>query len=88
MQEHFTRQARLLEEDGIAAYAAADVAAWGAALGDDDRRRMAGLQVANAHWIVLPESLGTELDPPVKTRFREITVPISVVAGGHDFEGT
>jgi pimeloyl-ACP methyl ester carboxylesterase len=34
------------------------------------------------------EYLGRELDPPVKTRFAEITVPVSVLLGGRDFQGT
>jgi hypothetical protein len=46
---------------------------------------MTGLQVANSYWVPLEASLGTERDPPVKTRFRELTVPIDVVAGGTTF---
>lgn len=34
------------------------------------------------------EYLGRELDPPVKTRFAEITTPVSVLLGGRDFQGT
>jgi len=31
---------------------------------------------------------GRELDPPIKTRFAEITAPVSVLLGGRDFQGT
>jgi 3-oxoadipate enol-lactonase len=88
LRGHFARLERIRTEDGLHAAAAADIGAWGAALGEADRRLMTGLQVANAHWIQLEASLGAELDPPVKTRFREITTPVDVVAGGHDFQAT
>lgn len=90
MSEHFARLPVLLAEEGIQAYAAADIDAWAPALDSNARRKMIGLQVANSYWITLPNEdyLGTELDPPVKTRFAEITTPISVVVGGRDFEGT
>lgn len=88
MREHFARLERVKEQEGLHAAAAADIGAWGAALDVHHRRLMTGLQVANSYWVLLEESLGTELDPPVKTRFQEISTPISVVAGGHDLAGT
>jgi pimeloyl-ACP methyl ester carboxylesterase len=42
----------------------------------------------NNYLITLEDYLGRELDPPVKTRFSEITAPISVLVGGHDFEAS
>lgn len=47
-----------------------------------------GPQLSNAYWIELPESLGAELDPPVKARFAEVTVPVDVVVGGREFVST
>lgn len=88
MREHIARLGRLLAGQGLAAYAEADIGKWGAALGPDERRKMVGLQLANAYWIELPESLGAELDPPVKARFAELTVPVDVVVGGRDFAST
>lgn len=88
MRGHIARLGRLLVEQGLVAYAAADIGTWGAALGPDERRKMVGLQLSNAYWIELPESLGTELDPPVKTRFAELAVPIDVLIGGHDLAST
>jgi 3-oxoadipate enol-lactonase len=49
---------------------------------------MIGLQVANSYFFTLEDYLGSELDPPVKTRFAEIATPISVLVGGRDFEST
>lgn len=88
MNDHIARLGRLLAGPGLAAYAEADIGKWGTALGPVERRKMVGLQLANAYWIELPESLGAELDPPVKERFAELTVPIDVVVGGHDFAST
>jgi 3-oxoadipate enol-lactonase len=88
LHAHVERTVPLLAAEGIAAYAAADIAAWGAALGPADRRKMEALQIANRFWIELPESLGADLDPPVRDRFAELTVPVDVVAGEHDFAGT
>src|SRR5262249_43704443 len=88
MDGHFARLRRLLADQGLAAYAAADIGKWGAALGPNERRKMVGLQLSNAYWIELPESLGAELDTPVKTRFTELTVPVDVVIGGRDFAST
>ncbi|MEU4241119.1 alpha/beta fold hydrolase [Actinoplanes sp. NPDC026619] len=88
MGEHYTRLGRLLADRGLGAYAEADIGTWGAALGPDERRKMVGLQLANSHWIELPESLGAELDPPVKARFAELTVPVDVVIGGRDLAST
>lgn len=42
----------------------------------------------DSYFFTLEDYLGGELDPPVKTRFGEITTPVSVLAGGHGFEGT
>jgi 3-oxoadipate enol-lactonase len=49
--------------------AEADIDAWAPALDPGQRRKMVGLQVANAYFFTLEEYLGSELDPPVKTRF-------------------
>ncbi|MFF0293012.1 alpha/beta fold hydrolase [Kitasatospora sp. NPDC004614] len=53
-------------------------------------RNRFGLEVANSHLMTLPdeEYLGRELDPPVKTRFAELAVPVSVLVGGSDLEAT
>ncbi|GAA3296921.1 alpha/beta hydrolase [Dactylosporangium vinaceum] len=88
LHAHFARIVPLLESEGIAAYAAADIAMWGPALAPADRRKMEALQIANAHWIELPESLGADLDPPVTARFAEVTAPMDVIVGGHDLAGT
>jgi pimeloyl-ACP methyl ester carboxylesterase len=89
----FTEIDRVLVAEGVRAAAEVDLDAWGPALGSHDRRLMIGLQVANTHRIMLQdflggEYLGRELDPPVKTRFAEITTPVSVLLGGRDFQGT
>jgi 3-oxoadipate enol-lactonase len=93
MLTKFTEIDRVLAAEGVRAAAEVDLDAWGPALGCHDRRLMIGLQVANTHRIMLQdflggEYLGRELDPPVKTRFGEITTPISVLLGGRDFTGT
>jgi 3-oxoadipate enol-lactonase len=88
MDAHIARQVGLLADRGIVAYAEADIATWGAALGPGDRRKMVGLQVANAYWIDLPESLGADLAPPVRDRFAELAVPVDVVIGGRDLAAT
>jgi 3-oxoadipate enol-lactonase len=88
MHEHIARLRRLLVDQGLAAYAAADIDMWGSALGPDERRKMVGLQLSNVYWIELAESLGAELEPPVKSRFTEMTVPVDVVIGGRDFAST
>jgi pimeloyl-ACP methyl ester carboxylesterase len=90
MRDHFVRRAGVHKSEGIHAAAEADIRAWGAVLDGDPLRKMIGLQVANSYWIDLPDEdyLGRELDPPVKSRFAEISTPISVVVGGHDFEAT
>ncbi|OKJ16833.1 alpha/beta fold hydrolase [Kitasatospora sp. CB01950] len=86
----FERIARVRAAEGMHASAAVDVDAWGPALGRDQRRLMIGLEVANTHLVTLPdeEYLGTELDPPVKTRFAELAVPVSVLVGEHDLPAT
>ncbi|NUT32494.1 MAG: alpha/beta hydrolase [Hamadaea sp.] len=73
---------------GVRAAAEADIAAWAAAVPEADRRRLIGWQVANTHRLTLEHYYGVELDPPVKTRFAEITTPVSVLVGGRDFRGT
>jgi 3-oxoadipate enol-lactonase len=93
MLTKFTEIDRVLAAEGVRAAAEADLDAWGPALGCHDRRLLIGLQVANTHRIMLQdflggEYLGRELDPPVKTRFQEITPPISVLLGGRDFKGS
>jgi pimeloyl-ACP methyl ester carboxylesterase len=76
-----------LADAGVRAAAEVDTDAWGPALDSYHRRRMIGMQVANAHRITLEHYFGGDLDPQVKTRFREIATPISVLAGGRDFRG-
>jgi 3-oxoadipate enol-lactonase len=88
MRELFARLEQVRAAEGWAARAAGDIDAWGATLGPDDRRKMIGLQLANSYFVELEDYLGSELDPPVKTRFHEIASPISVLVGGHDFEAT
>jgi pimeloyl-ACP methyl ester carboxylesterase len=88
MRDHFARREQVNTAHGMYATAELDIRTWGPALDPHQLRKMIGLQVANAYWVGLEDYQGTELDPPVKTRFAEITVPVSVVVGGHDFEGT
>jgi len=93
MLTKFTEIDRVLVAEGVRAAAEVDTDAWGPALASGDRRLLIGLQVANTHRIMLQdflggEYLGRELEPPVKTRFREITTPVSVLLGGRDFTGT
>jgi hypothetical protein len=49
MHEHIARLRRLLVDQGLAAYAAADIDMWGSALGPDERRKMVGLQLSNVY---------------------------------------
>lgn len=88
MRDHFARLERVRASAGIHAAADVDIGGWGPALDSYHRRKMVGLQVANSYWVALEDYLGSELDPPVKTRFGEIATPITVVVGGHDFKGT
>jgi len=88
LRELFAHRERVLAEEGIHAHAAMDIDGWAPLLDAHNRRKMIGLQVANSYWVELEDYLGGELDPPVKNRFSEIAVPISVVVGGRDFEGT
>lgn len=88
MHAHFARRERLLASAGIRAAAEADIDAWGPALDPHQRRKMVGLQIANSYFFTLEDYLGRELDPPVKTRFSEITTPISILVGGRDFQST
>jgi len=82
------RREHALATTGIYADAEIDIDAWGPALNADDRRLMIGLHVANSYYTALEDYLGTELDPPVNTRFNEITTPVTVLAGEHDFTAT
>ncbi|GIF99068.1 alpha/beta fold hydrolase [Catellatospora citrea] len=88
MLDRFTQIDSVLATAGVRAAAEVGVDAWAPALDAYHRRRMIGLEVANTHRITLEHYHGTELDPPVKTRFAEVTTPISVLVGGRDFEGT
>ncbi len=88
MLDTFVRIDQIQASAGVRAGAEADIDAWAPALNSDDRRKLIGLQVANSHRITLQHYFGTELDPPVKTRFKEISTPISVLVGGRDFRGT
>ena len=88
MRDHFARREHIRASAGIYAAAAADIDAWGPALDSHERRKMIGLQVANSYFFALEDYLGSELDPPVKTRFSEIATPVSVLVGGRDFEST
>jgi 3-oxoadipate enol-lactonase len=88
MQDIIARVQGIRTNTGIHAGAEADIDAWAPALDSYHRRKMIGLHVANDYWVALEDYLGSELDPPVKTRFAEIATPISVLVGEHDFEGT
>lgn len=88
MLAHFEERERLLREEGTYAASAFDTDGWCPALTPAHRRRMIGWQVANDRVMLMDSYFGTELDPPVKTRFREIAVPVAVFVGGRDFEGT
>jgi pimeloyl-ACP methyl ester carboxylesterase len=85
--EHFERREKLREGAGDLAAAEADIDAWAPALDPHHRRKMISMVSANSS-LFSEAYLGTELDPPVKTRFAEITTPISVLVGGRDFEST
>jgi len=86
----FERIAEVRATEGMPASAVLDIDGWGPMLERDERRLMIGLEVANSHLMTLPdeEYLGRELDPPVKTRFAELAVPVSVLVGSHDLPGT
>ncbi|WP_427893038.1 alpha/beta fold hydrolase [Kribbella sp. GL6] len=88
MRAHFARHAEILENDGIPAAAENDVQAWCPAVSGDDRRLLVGLEIANSRVMTMPVHHGAELEPPVKHRFAELTVPVSVLVGGQDFDGT
>ncbi|GIG64921.1 alpha/beta fold hydrolase [Phytomonospora endophytica] len=88
MREHFARLEKVHAADGLQARAEGDIDGWAPALDAHQRRRMVGLQLANTYWVLLEEYLGTELDPPVKHRFAELAVPVSVLVGERDFEAT
>ena len=88
MREHFARLEKVLAADGLTARAEGDIDGWAPALDAHQRRKMVGLQVANAYWVELVDYLGAELDPPVKHRFAELAAPVSVLVGGLDFLST
>lgn len=88
MRKHLVRREQVLASAGVRAAAEMDIEAWAPMLDRDQHRKMVGMVVANSYFFTLEDYLGTELDPPVKERFEEITTPISVLVGGHDFEST
>jgi pimeloyl-ACP methyl ester carboxylesterase len=88
MRSHFANCEAVLAADGIPAVAALDVDAWCPAAPENDRRRLVGLQIANSRVRLMDEYHGLELDPPVKTRFAELEMPISVLIGERDFLGS
>jgi pimeloyl-ACP methyl ester carboxylesterase len=90
MRDHFARRAQARASGGAYAEAALDLDTWAPALDPYQRRRMIGLTVANDYLVTLADDdyFGRELEPPVKTRFREITVPVSVLVGEHDLANT
>lgn len=69
--DHFTRREHARASGGPYAAAAVDIDGWAPALDPDQRRTMIGLTVANNYLITLEDYRGSELDPPVKTRFGE-----------------
>ena len=88
MRDHLARRERAQADAGVYGAAEADIDGWAPALDSHHRRKMIGLHVANAYLFGLEDYLGSELDPPVKTRFGEIATPISVLVGGRDFKST
>lgn len=88
MTAHFARREEVLARVGVHAAAAVDIDAWAPAIPAHQRRKLIGLYVANSYLFTLEDYRGTELDPPVKTRFAEIAGPIDVIVGGRDFEST
>ncbi len=88
MLEHFARRERAQADSGVYAAAEVDTDGWAPALDSHNRRKMIGLHVANSYLFSLENYLGSELDPPVKTRLSEIATPVSVLVGGRDFNGT
>jgi 3-oxoadipate enol-lactonase len=88
MEAKFEPIDRALEEHGVRVMAEVDLDTWAPLLNPSQRRQLIGLEAQNVHRITLEHYLGYELDPPVKHRFAEITTPISVLVGDHDFRGT
>ena len=88
LADHIARRSDVSAKEGIHAACAMDLDAWSPALSTDQRRKMIGVAVANSYFFTLEDYFGAELDPPVMFRFGEITVPISVVVGGRDFEAS
>jgi pimeloyl-ACP methyl ester carboxylesterase len=88
LRDHLAHRERAYAEAGVYAAATVDIDGWAPALDSHHRRKMIGLHVANAYMFALEDPLGSELDPPVKTRFGEITAPIHVLVGERDFKST
>lgn len=88
MREVFAEVEKHLRSQDVLAASVVDVDAWNPAVNPADRRRLIGWHVANARILMMEHNHGVELDPPVKTRFAEIGIPVAVFAGGRDFEGT
>jgi non-heme chloroperoxidase len=88
MRAHFAQQAKILETGDIATAAANDITAWCPAVDLDAHRLLVGLAIANSRIMLMPEDNARELDPPIKHRFAELEVPVSVLVGEHDFQGT
>jgi non-heme chloroperoxidase len=88
MHAHFAAREKRLRSQGSYAASECDADGWCPALSPDDRRRMIGWQVANDRIMYLEDYNGVELDPPIKTRFAELAVPVAVFVGGRDFDGT
>lgn len=88
MLKMFAELEALLAKGDLAAAIDLDVASWTPALSDADRRRRTGWEYANSRVLTMETYHGVELDPPVKTRFAEISTPVSVLVGERDFQGT
>lgn len=90
MEKHFEHVIALRNPElgGVPAVGEADIAAWAPKLPEHERRRLVAMQVQAWYWVMLDEYLGVELDPPVARRLSEIRVPVSVLSGKHDFQGT
>lgn len=88
MRAHFAQQAKILETGDIPTAAANDITAWCPAVDLDAHRFLVGLAIANSRIMLMPEDNARELDPPIKHRFAELAVPVSVLVGEHDFQGT
>lgn len=88
MKRTFTQIEHVLATEGIRAAITLDVDSWCPALDEPLRRQLIGWEVANSHVLTMEVAHGVELDPPIQTRFAELTTPVSVLVGGRDFQGT